>query len=158
MAPRICHGEGGFTYLAAMLTLVVISLLNLMAMESAGTSARREKEKQLLWVGEKYRQALRVYYLKTSGLPKRHPDSLDELLALQVNGQTLRPLRRAYEDPVTASSDWGVVTDGNGAIIGVFSKSAKLPIKQGGFEGLESSFSHARSYQDWKFIFDPAQI
>ena len=43
-------------------------------------TARRDREAQLLWVGNQYRQAIASYYLKGPAGLLQFPPSLDDLL------------------------------------------------------------------------------
>jgi hypothetical protein len=68
---------------------------------------------------------------------------------------TQRYLRKIYRDPLTRSTDWGVVEAPTGGIMGVYSKSEDVPIKTANFPWRWASFADARNYADWKFVFSP---
>ena len=76
-------GEGGFTYLGVLFLIMVMG----MGLASAGqlwsTAARRNSERQLLWVGTQYAQALRSYYRASPGLAQ-YPKALEDLLRTSV--------------------------------------------------------------------------
>jgi type II secretory pathway pseudopilin PulG len=146
----------GFTYLA----LLIVVAITAGALAAAGGvwshSAQRENERELLFVGEQFRQAISAYYWKTPGGAHQYPKSLEALLEDQRWPTTQRWLRKLYRDPITNSSEWGVIeAPGNQGIMGVYSKSEDVPIKSAGFPARLESFAEARSYADWKFVFVP---
>lgn len=71
MAASSLNGKanGGFTYLGVLLLIAVSSV----ALAATGTiwasAAQRDRERQLLWVGSQYAQALRSYYRASPGWP-----------------------------------------------------------------------------------------
>jgi hypothetical protein len=67
-----------------------------------------------------------------------------------------RHLRRVFVDPLSGSTTWGVVRDGNGEITGVYSLASGTPVKQENFEAPFESFRDSRTYADW--IFSPMPI
>src|SRR5580765_3092247 len=70
--------------------------------------AQREKERELLFVGEQFRQAIALYYWRTPGGAHQYPKSLEALLEDQRWPVTQRYLRKIYRDPVTGTTDWGI--------------------------------------------------
>ena len=72
--------ESGFTYIG-LLIFMIISGIGLAAIgEVWHTQAQREKETELLFIGEQFRNALQNYYQQTPGVAKQFPATLDELL------------------------------------------------------------------------------
>jgi hypothetical protein len=118
-------------------------------------SSRRDREAQLLWTGEKYRDAIASYFLKGPAGVRQYPQSLDDLLADQRSGVLKRHLRRVYVDPVTGKADWQLERLADGAIIGVRSASQDRPIKQAGFSPEKADFEAAECYCDWLFSYRP---
>jgi hypothetical protein len=111
---------------------------------------------ELLFVGEQFRQAIALYYWRTPGGAHQYPKDLEALLEDKRWPVTQRYLRKLYRDPVTGTTDWGVVEAPGGAgIMGVYSKSEVVPIKTAGFPAPWASFVDARNYADWKFVFSP---
>lgn len=145
---------GGFTYLSLLLIVAITGA----ALAAAGGlwshAAQRERERELLFVGEQYRQAIALYYWRTPGVVHEYPKSLEVLLEDKRYPMPQRYLRRIYRDPMTGTTDWGIVEAPGGAgIMGVYSKSEEIPIKSGNFPQRWASFEMARSYTDWKFVF-----
>jgi len=146
----------GFTYLS----LLIVVAITAGALAAAGgvysQAAQREKERELLFVGEQFRQAIALYYWRTPGGAHQYPKSLEALLEDGRWPVTQRYLRKVYRDPMTNTPEWGVVEAPGGAgIMGVYSKSEGVPIKTAGFPARYSPFEEAKSYQDWKFVFSP---
>jgi type II secretory pathway pseudopilin PulG len=151
--------QGGFSLLALLFLVAGLGV----AMAALGTmwhtAAQREKERELLFVGNQYRQAIESFW-KTPlpvGTVRRLPKNFDELLADARFPTTVRHLRRLYRDPMTGETEWGLVKDPDGGIYGVYSLSADKPFKRAGYPALYSHFDAARSYRDWTFSFDVAQ-
>ena len=139
--------------LLVALTLLGIGLLN--AVDVWTLSRQREREKELLFVGEQYRQAIRRYYSAAPGAAQRgYPTSLERLLEDDRYPIPVRHLRRAYPDPITGTADWGLLKVGDG-ILGVYSLSEAAPLKQAGFTRGNEAFKDATSYKDWVFAYLP---
>jgi type II secretory pathway pseudopilin PulG len=149
-------GQQGFTYLIALFLVAILSVATLSALEKTITKDRRDKEAQLLYVGQAYRTAIMQYYLNSPGTAKFFPTDLSTLAQQDVR-LTTRPryLRRLYFDPMTGSSNWGTVTAPDGGIAGVYSLATQQPIKIAGFPPELSNFLGAQTYQQWQFIYLP---
>lgn len=147
--------ERGFTYPIAMFAVAVTSILSLHAIENALTDARREQEAALLETGAAIADAIRSYYQLSPGTVKTYPPSLDALLEDARTATLRRHLRKLYRDPVTGSTQWGLVMTEDGRVKGVYSLSTRSPLKKAGFPAYQDSFNNAHSYQDWRFVFLP---
>jgi hypothetical protein len=77
--------------------------------------------------------------------PGLYPRTLDELLKDPRSPATRRHLRRLYPDPITRSSEWGIIKAPDGGIMGVHSRSEEAP----------QDFAAATKYSDWKFFYAP---
>ncbi|WDY60110.1 type II secretion system protein [Pseudomonas sp. PSKL.D1] len=145
----------GFTYLGVLLLIAVSSV----ALAASGTVwssvTQREKERQLLWVGGQYAQALRSYYRASPGLAQ-YPQDLADLLEDNRFPQARRHIRRLYPDPITGSDDWGLLRAIDGRITGVHSKSDATPFKRGNFDTQWSGFEGLEHYSDWQFVAEQA--
>lgn len=142
--------QAGYTYLLLML-LVALMGLGLSAVATVWhTGVVREKELQLLFVGDQFRRAIDSYYALG---PKQLPASLDDLLADTRFPQTVRHLRRIYADPMTGKPDWGLVMVGD-RIAGVYSSAPGEPLKRAGFDTRYTQFETAEAYQGWVFRID----
>lgn len=145
------RSPGGFALIAALIALVLVSLATLVAVQSAVTQARRDREEQLLFVGAEYRMALRSYYMaRPNGQPPRYPQRLQDLVEDTRSGKIVRHLRRLYTDPVTGRFDW-VLELAGGGIVGLHSASGLQPIRDAGFASEDMRFGKAQSYAGWRF-------
>jgi type II secretory pathway pseudopilin PulG len=141
--------------MVAMFALVMLAVLATRALQNQHTNDRRDREEELIFVGQAYINAIGQYYEQTPGTEKRFPPTLKALLVDDRAIQARRPLRRQYLDPITNSDQWGLVTTPEGAIMGVFSLAPGIPIKVGSFPHEFASFAAAKSYQEWKFVYVP---
>lgn len=155
MARHINPGETGFTYLAALFLVAILSLLTLVSVQVWKTAELRENERQLLFVGEQYRHAIELYYELSPGSVKKYPSELNDLLQDKRATRLIRPIRQLFLDPMSRAPTWGIVMAPSGGIMGVFSLSTAAPVKQDGFGGEEADFIGAKQYQDWKFSYIP---
>ena len=147
--------EHGFTYLAILFAVALMGVGLALTGEVWQTASLREKEAQLLYVGGQYRRAIERYYL--SG-PRQYPRKLEDLLKDPRKPNTERYLRRLYFDPVTGSSEWGIVKAPDGGVMGVYSLSDAKPVKTGGFDVRNRAFEASGKYSDWKFVYDPTKL
>ena len=148
--PRLSHG---FTYLAILFAIAIMGI----ALAAAGgfwhIAQKREKERELLYVGNQYRQAIALYYERSPGGGKQFPKTLENLLQDERQLTTQRYLRKLYRDPITNSKTWGLVEGPNNSIMGVYSLSEDAPMKQDNFEDRDKAFAGTVSYFDWKFVY-----
>lgn len=157
MAASMQSGKAcaGFTYVGVLLLIAVSSV----ALAASGTLwssvAQREHERQLLWVGGQYAQALRSYYRASPGLAQ-YPQELTDLLVDNRFPEARRHIRRLYPDPITGSDEWGVVRAIDGRITGVHSRSDATPFKRSGFDSQWSGFEGLEHYSDWQFVAEQA--
>jgi len=161
MAPRMRSGSApgaaqrGFTYFGALFLIVLMGA----ALAGTGllwsTASRRAKEKELLWVGSQYAQALRRYY-ENSPDPKQYPQRLDELLEDNRRPTVHYHLRRLYPDPITGTTDWGLILASDGRIVGVHTRATRPPLKRARFPPQWAEFDGSSSYADWFFVAERA--
>lgn len=146
--------DRGVVLMGLMVLLALAGLALVQFGESAASARQREREAQLLWVGQQYRAALESYYRASPGPVKHLPVSLDELVRDSRFPNPVRHLRRIYPDPLQPDVPWGLVKRGS-QIIGVYSRSDAEPLRRTGFApGLES-FEGASQYSAWRFLFIP---
>jgi type II secretory pathway pseudopilin PulG len=147
--------EEGFTYLGVLLLVAIMGFGLSAFAELHSHAAQREKERELLFIGAQFRDAIASYYNKSPGA-KVYPKKLDELVEDKRFPVPKHHLRRIYRDPMTDSVDWGVVEAPGGAgIMGVHSRSEEAPIKTGDFAAAEATFEDAENYTKWAFIYSP---
>lgn len=147
--------EGGFTYLGVLLLIVLMGMGLASAGELWSTVALRDRERQLLWAGSQYAQALRSYYRSSPGLAQ-YPRELGDLLQDERFPSPKRHLRRLYPEPLGASGEWSLMRGSDGRITGVYSPSQNTPLKQAGFPSQWADFNGMRRYSDWQFVAEKA--
>jgi type II secretory pathway pseudopilin PulG len=150
-----CSRQGGFSYIGLLILVALMSVALAAAGELWYTAQKREKEQELLFVGDQFRRALEQFYANTPGQGRRYPQSLEELLLDPRHPGIRRYLRKIYLDPMTGSAEWGLVTGPNGEIFGVYSLSEGEPLKKGNFPLLDKGFEGKAKYSDWVFMRTP---
>jgi len=144
--------QAGFTYLGLMAAIVILGILLTMAGRVWSFSEQRDKEAQLLWVGDQYRLAIGRYFT----FAHHYPLTLDNLLLDDTSPVPRRFLRQLYRDPITGEADWTLILDpSSNGIMGIASKSNLAPIKRRRFPDIDVGFADTECYCDWKFIFVP---
>lgn len=147
----------GFTYIGVLM-LVAISGIGLAGVGIVWhQDAQREREKELLFIGEAFRHAIGSYYENTPGGTKQYPKKLEDLILDNRFPMTKRHLRKFYTDPFAHESAWGLVLQ-QGQIIGIYSMSELVPIKTTGFLPQYETFGSAGKYSEWKFTYTPGSM
>ncbi|HEY5761730.1 MAG TPA: type II secretion system protein [Rhodocyclaceae bacterium] len=143
--------QRGAAYLTLMISVAVISAILATTAEIVSHAQQRAREQHLLWVGDQIRRALVSYARFPAGIDT-YPKELEDLVNDRRRPLVQNHLRRLYFDPMTGSTDWGVVRNPQQRIVGVFSKSTLTPIKTAGFPTHYNEFEKATSYADWQFV------
>jgi type II secretory pathway pseudopilin PulG len=141
--------QRGFTYVAALLLVAALSVGLAATGEVWSQSRQRQKEAELIWVGEQFVNAIGLYYQRSPGTVKRYPEKLEDLLEDKRYVSRQRYLRRIYRDPITGKADWALVRAPEGGIMGVHSSSLRAPIKHTFPDGARARYS------DWQFVYSP---
>lgn len=149
------NSELGVVLLALLLSLALGGIALMAAVDVWQITRQREREVELLFAGDQYRLAIRAYYFAAPSPSQRSfPPSIAALLDDPRFPTAVHHLRRAYPDPVTGQADWGLVRLGEG-IVGVYSSSDKVPLKQAGFAQPYQHFNDQSAYTHWVFAFVP---
>jgi type II secretory pathway pseudopilin PulG len=151
LVTRACRSRG-FTYLTILFVVAIMGAGLALVGEVWHTSAMREREAELLYVGNQFRKAIERYYL--SG-PRLYPRDLFDLLRDPRKLGIERYLRQLYPDPVTGKAEWGLVKAPDGGLMGVYSLSEGKPLKAANFRPRDAAFEGAAKYSDWKFVYAP---
>jgi type II secretory pathway pseudopilin PulG len=141
----------GFTYLGLLFALALAGVALALAGVMWHTSARRAQEQQLLFAGGAIRDAIVRYHRRSPGGIREYPRNLQDLVEDRRYITVERHLRRIYEDPLTGKRDWGVITNEQGRIVGIYSKSREAPLKRDNFPPRFAAFAGASLYSDWRF-------
>lgn len=147
LPPRIPRG---FTYLTVIFIVAILAGGLALIGEMWHTASLREKEAELLHVGNQYRKAIERYYLTG---PRQYPRTLEALLKDPRKPTTERYLRKPYVDPITGKDEWGLVKAPDGGIMGVYSLSEEPPLKSANFRLRDREFEGMTKYSDWKFVY-----
>lgn len=148
---------GGFTYLMAMMVIVIVGIMLAAVGQSWKTTMDREREEEMLFRGTQYMDAIGRWYKQIPG--NRPPPPLNDLKDLLKDPNTVstrRYLRTLYNDPITGK-DWVAIKGGTtGGIIGVQSSSELKPIKQDNFPKELELLVGKKKYNEWQFVYRDA--
>jgi type II secretory pathway pseudopilin PulG len=152
------HPRHGYTYVGVLFIIATIGLTQALASTLWSFAQQREKERELLFIGNQFRKAIQQYYVKTPGFVKTYPPSLEALLEDNRFVTTQRYLRRIYLDPMTNNAEWGIINAPQGGVMGIYSISNEKPIKQDGFAEVNIHLANRRHYSEWQFFYAPQPI
>ena len=54
--------ERGFAYIMALIAVMVVVATSTVVLEKGVTQARRNREQEMIWRGNQYKRAIRLYY------------------------------------------------------------------------------------------------
>ena len=97
--------DAGFTLAMFLIVIAVMSIMMGVAVQAVSFRMQREKEAELIFRGEQYVEAIRLYKQKYG----RNPMRMKEIWEADP-----RVIRKRWKDPITDSLDWGVVFVGQG--------------------------------------------
>lgn len=153
--------QRGFTYVMMLIAVSLTGIAAAITSSFVSTQLQRERESELLFIGQQYQAAIESYYL--AGVQREYPRTLNALLD-DPRFPLRRHIRRLYDDPfgelIDEKLQWSLLFDDRGGIKGVASKSNKTPMKRSRFPSGFHSFDAAQAYSDWQFIYvaKPIQI
>lgn len=171
----VLKSSAGFTYLAALVLVIVLGIMLGAAAQSWTMLMKREREVELLFRGRQIVEAIARWYRPPvmAGAPPAVARPLTDLKDLLTDSKSLTKvhyLRRdpttVYNDPITGK-EWAEIRVG-GAIVGVASTSEDTPLKQGGFLDANypldatrdkylitmfKNFEDKPKYKDWQFVY-----
>jgi type II secretory pathway pseudopilin PulG len=147
--------QEGVTYLGLLIAVAVIGV----GLAGAGViwqlDAKREREAQLLFVGDQFRQAIAAYYRASPGTGQ-YPQKLEDLLEDKRQPALRRYLRRIWRDPFSGEAQWGLVRGPDERIRGVYSLAPGTPLKIDNFAPPDAAFAGQESYAGWQFVWQEA--
>jgi len=144
--------DGGFTYIGVLVLIAVMGVVLASTGEIWHTVRKREKEQELLYVGDQFRRAVKQFYRHSPPQARRYPMSLEELLKDPRYPGIQRYIRKIYPDPMTGSTEWGLIKGPDEQIYGVYSLSEEEPIKKKNFKLADKKFEDKMKYSEWVFI------
>jgi type II secretory pathway pseudopilin PulG len=83
-----------------VMTIAVMSIMMGVAVQTAEFQMKREREAELIFRGQQFIEAIRLYKLKYG----RYPMQLKEIYEAKP-----RVIRKKWKDPITDSENWGIV-------------------------------------------------
>lgn len=143
--------QAGFALPAVLALVVAVGIASAVAVEDVTGSIQRLRERELLFVGQQYRRAIRSYYLAAQN--RQYPQSLEDLLRDPRFHRT-RHIRKLYQDPVSGGP-MEIIRGPGGAIVGVRSPSGERPFRRANFRWEDRAFVGAGSYAEWEFRYVP---
>ena len=145
--------QEGFTYVVVLCALVFFGLGLAAYGRSWSMASQRLKEDELIQIGDEMVWAIGDYYQHSPGSAKTYPISLDDLVLDKRFVGTHRHLRRIYRDPLTLSTNWGLLTAPQGGIIGVYSLNESETLRQSAFLLSDGTVIKGKRYIEWKFVY-----
>ena len=101
-------GEKGIVFIWVLVALLVMAVLLMAAVQPASLVARREKEKELIFRGEAYCEAIRQFQQEHGGA---FPTDLKDLM--KPGPKKIRYIRRLYTEPFALDGKWGLLAPGS---------------------------------------------
>ena len=106
-------GKSGYAYVMALFMLLMVIVSSQVILRNIATEARSQREGEVIWRGNQYVRAVKMYYRKTGHFPQSQDDLMTGLPGLHF----LRS--EAVSDPMNkADGKWRFIYTNNGAIIG----------------------------------------
>jgi type II secretory pathway pseudopilin PulG len=144
----------GFTYVGLLLGVALAGTSLALVGQVWSTTSKRERERELLFVGSQFRYAIGLYYESSPGV-KQYPRRLEDLVEDKRFPVARRYLRKIYPDPMSGKTDWGLLMQGD-QILGVYSQSREQPLKVANFDLGDAMSADGTTYSDWRFVYAPA--
>jgi type II secretory pathway pseudopilin PulG len=92
--------EAGFTLVMFVMVVAVMSIMMGVAVQSVSFQMQREREAELIFRGEQYVEAIRLYRARYG----RYPMRLKEIWEADP-----KVIRKPWKDPITNSESWGII-------------------------------------------------
>ena len=124
-------GERGVVFIWVLVGLLVMAILLMAAVQPASLVAKREKEKELVFRGEAYCEAIRQYQQEHGGA---FPTDLKDLT--KPGPKKVPYIRRLYPEPFALDGKWGLLAPGSTVVrMGKDGKPEYVTPAQGGQGG-----------------------
>ncbi|HSM14293.1 MAG TPA: type II secretion system protein [Thermoanaerobaculia bacterium] len=116
------RGERGYTLVALVVIVTVLTIMVAAALPLWSARLTRDREEELISRGFQYAEALRVFQTRFGRLPNR----LEELIEVEP-----RSIRQLWKDPMTGEGYWAVVVEvPGGGLIAVNSRTGQPLLPQ----------------------------
>ncbi len=152
---RRTAGNHGFTYIALLAAVIIIGILISASSRYWSNIMLRDKEEELLFRGNQYRLAIKLYTMSVPGRAA-YPKSLDDLL--QVSNTATKTavvkhfLRQRWKDPISGQDFVEIRDPLTNGIMGVRSPSDKETLKRASFPEEDKDFEGKTKYSEWEFV------
>jgi len=114
-SPHPCSKQSGYAFLMVMGMVLIMAVLAQAVLQNMLTEGRRAREDEMIWRGNQYVRAIRLYFRKTG----HYPQTIDDLKTGMPELHFLR--YAAYKDPMAKDKDgaWRFIyINASGQIIG----------------------------------------
>jgi len=105
------HAQKGVVYLWTLFAVTVAGVVLAGTGQVWQIKAQREKEQELLFIGDQFRKAIMSYYNSPLTGIRQYPEKLEDLLEDKRGPVPIRHLRKIYIDPMTRDDDWGLIIE-----------------------------------------------
>lgn len=105
------HAQKGVVYLWALFAVTVAGVVLAATGQVWLVASQREKEQELLFIGEQFRKAIMAYYSNPVTGIQQYPEKLEDLLEDKRGPVPIRHLRKIYIDPITRTDEWGLIIE-----------------------------------------------
>ena len=92
--------ESGYTLAMFIMVIAVMSIAMGVAVQTVTFQMQREREAELIFRGEQFIEAIRLYKIKYG----RYPMQLKEIYEAKP-----KVIRKKWKDPITDSENWGII-------------------------------------------------
>ncbi|MBB5368336.1 MULTISPECIES: type II secretion system protein [unclassified Janthinobacterium] len=145
--------QRGFTYVAMLFALAMFGIGLAAVGVSWSAATQREREEELIQIGQAYVRAIGDYYAQAPGSVKTYPPTLQDLVEDRRFVGVRRHLRKVYLDPVGKGAQWGLVKAADGGIAGVYSLNEGVPLRRQPLLLPGAAPVMGARYADWKFVY-----
>src|ERR1700738_3758816 len=111
------RNQRGYAYMLVMFLLALLIVSTMSAVPNVLIEGRREREQEMIWRGNQYKRAIRLFVSHRTNSNHRLPTSLEELTKGRPG---VHFLRQAYKDPMNKKDgSWRLIYVGpSGQLIG----------------------------------------
>lgn len=113
-------------FIWVLVSLFVLAVMLLAAVQPASIALKRENEQDLIFRGEQYTEAIRLYQTEHGGT---FPTRLEDLM--KVGPKQHRYIRRLYRNPFAPDGKWGLLAPGS-TLVTTDQNGKTVYIPQGG--------------------------
>ena len=113
-------------FIWVLVSLFILAVMLMAAVQPASIALKRENEQDLIFRGEQYTEAIRLYQSEHGGT---FPTHLEDLM--KVGPKQHRYIRRLYRNPFSPDGKWGLLAPGS-TVVTTDQNGKTVYIPQGG--------------------------